>query len=687
MNSTNKFSWEPAGPPDGLFHPELTVTELARERACIHPQRRYVTFLADGENDEYHLTYAELDRSAIAVGAWLQKQGLVKGDRAMIMLPNSLEFVRILYGCFYAGVIAVPQPQQLQAYLKTLLPAIESATPKLLIATTGIVEFVRDKCPADLKPVFANIRVVSAAEVLSGISGNFSPPLITRTDIAYLQYTSGSTGTPKGVMISHRNILANMEQARIFGNWEEGKGTSLWLPLFHDFGLAAGMLGAMVNGGFVILMTPAHFMVKPLRWLTSISRYRCAYSYAPPFGYDLCIRKISDAEKQELDLSSLVSSVYGAEPVHYESVRRFNSYFAACGLSETAIRPGFGMAETVIMFSESDRLRSICADRDVLERNGKLKLLDKTTEADRKKVLVNLGPAMHGHEIVIRGSGDVALPEGEVGEIMLSGPSVCEGYFRNPEATRKTFQQEIQGKKGLFLTTGDLGFLWQGDLYFAGRIKDIIIIRGKNHYPQDIEYAIPLGKEIRPECVLAFSDTSGSGNERLVVAMELEGILMRDQEMLYKYIIPSIDNRIVSELGKQMQIYPDIRIYLKPGTLTKTSSGKIKHAENRDRLLSSETNGLICRCPDQPEIPDNLENVEKTIKFLFFQSFGIQPDMEKNLGQSGLERSKIIRFLDQLEEIYNLPDGDLSDGIDDKITVAGLVSQVEEQLWLGSVPI
>ncbi len=687
MNPVNHSPDIQFSPPAGLFHSELTMTELAIQRARLHPERRYITFLADGEKDERHLSYAELDHSARHVAGWLQQQGLVKGDRAMIMLPNGLEFVKTLYGCFYSGVIAVPQPQQLQAYLKTFLPSIESAAPKLLIATKGIVEFIRHKCPDTLKDIFSRIIVISTEELLSSDSAAFLPPEIRKEDIAYLQYTSGSTGTPKGVMISHRNILANMEQARIFGNWEEGKGTSLWLPLFHDFGLAAGMLGAMVNGGFVILMTPAHFMVKPLRWLETITKYRCAYSYSPPFGYDLCIRKISAADKQQLDLSSLVSSVYGAEPVHYASVKQFNDYFSDCGLSNTAVRPGFGMAETVIMFSESDKLRSIRVDRTELETNGRLKLIDESTIPDRIKELVNLGPAMREHDMVIKGPDNVALPEGVVGEIMLSGPSVCEGYFKNPEATRETFQQRIKGKDNPFLATGDLGLLWKGDLYFAGRIKDIIIVRGKNHYPQDIEYSIPLGKEIRPECVLAFADTAGSGKERLVIAMELDGSLMRDREMLHKYIIPAVDKRIVAELGKQLQVYPDIRLYLKPGTLVKTSSGKIKHNENRRNLQKPDLSGLICRIPELPKPENETVDTEAVVLRLFQQMTGVKPEMDQMIARLCNDKSKIQRFIDELEEMYPLPNQDLPDWIDDETTLDELVSWLDEQLWSGTIPI
>ncbi|MCP4752243.1 MAG: fatty acyl-AMP ligase [Proteobacteria bacterium] len=662
-----------------------TIVTVARQRAVEHPDRNYLTFLQDGDANEALLSYGELDRSARRVAAWLQKFGLARGDRALIMLPNGLELTQILFGCFYAGVLAVPQPQQLQAYLKTFIPTLNIAKPKLLIATSSIVDFVGTRLPPVLKEPFSRLSVVSVQEVLSETSDDYQEQEIQPSDTAYLQFTSGSTGDPKGVMVGHRNIMANMEQARIFGNWEEGKGTSLWLPLFHDFGLAAGMLGAMYNGGFVVLMTPAHFMVKPWRWLSSISKYRCEYSYAPPFGYDLCIRQITPEEKSRLDLSCLVSMVYGAEPVHYSSVKRFNGYFAECGLKPSVVRPGFGMAETVIMFSESSGLGTLCADRRLLETQGKLRLIDETAPLEEKKYLVDLGPSMVDHEIVIKSDENKPLPEGEVGEIVLSGPSVCQGYYENPEATRETFQQRIEGKEEPFLSTGDLGLMWEGKLYFTGRIKDIIIIRGRNYFPQDIEHAVPQGKEIRSGCVIAYAASEGERAEQLVVAMEIQAELMMDMDMFLKYVLPAIDKKVTTEIGQQFQIRPDIRLYLRPGTLTKTSSGKIKHHENIKKLSQPDFKGLVSRLSDISEEEKEVLELQTTVMQLFEKIVGTKAVPDAPILPSG-ESSKIAGFIEAIEEKYPVPGLDVNDIVDETTTLNEIMEWLEEQLWSGMIP-
>jgi len=516
--------------------PDDTIVSIARRRAETHPDRKYIIFLSDGDDQEEILTYGELDQSAKQVAFWLADHGVVKGERALTILPNSLAFNQIFFGCLYGGVLAVPLsepagPKQMRAYLETFVPTVKTAKPKILITTPMLVQFLNDGLPVELKELFAGIQIVSADTVLTETAIPVQLPVPQPTDLAYLQFTSGSTGTPKGIMIAHRNVMANMEQAQVSCQWEEEKGTGLWLPLFHDFGLAAGMIGALYSGGFVVLMTPAHFIVKPVRWLNAISKYRCAYSYAPPFAFDICYKKVTAEEKAKLDLSCLVSVTYGAEPVHYTGVKAFNETFATCGLSQTAIQPGFGMAETVIMFSRSEGLTALCANRKLLETTGKLRLIDESAPDEDKKYLVNLGPAMNGHEILVKDDNNRILPEGVVGEIMISGPSVCEGYFENPEATREIFRQKIEGREQPFLSTGDLGLLWQKNLYFTGRIKDLIIIRGRNYYPQDIEYALPQVEEIRPGCAIAYASDKFESGEALVLAMEVKGHLLKEMAL------------------------------------------------------------------------------------------------------------------------------------------------------------
>lgn len=662
-----------------------TIVSIAKQKALSSPDETYIIFLEDGDDKESRLSFGELDQAARQIAGWLQNNGIVPGDRVMMMLPNGLDFIKILYGCFYAGAVAVPQPQQLQAYIKTFVPTINSAKPALLVATSSIVSFVQTRLPESLVEPFSKVKIVTPLEMMSEPENLFVSPEIRPDTIAYLQYTSGSTGTPKGVVISHRNITSNMEQAAIFGNWEKGKGTSLWLPLFHDFGLAAGLLGAMYNEGFVVLMTPAQFMVKPKRWLNSISKYKCAYSYSPPFGYDLCVKQLTEKEKSTLDLSSLISSVYGAEPVHYSSVKKFNEYFADCGLSESAIRPGFGMAETVIMFSESSGLSVIFADRHLLETEGKLRVLDEKENLKKSISLVNLGPSMRDHEIVIKDDRNNALPEGEVGEILVSGPSVCEGYFANDVATEKTFRQKIKGKESHFLATGDLGLLWEGNLYFIGRIKDLIIIRGRNYYPQDIEFAVPQDKEIRSGCVIAYAIKDRDESEKLAIAMELQAELFRDKDMFENYILPAIDKKVVAELGKQLQIHPDIRLYVKPGTMKKTSSGKIKHHENIKMFSDDNFQGFLVRLPGISDEEKEILELTKSIKQSFKNIVSDEQEYDRALVNFDMEGEKIRQFLKVINEEFSRAGIEQTNVLDKNSTVNEIIEWLEEQFYSSMV--
>ena len=504
------------------------IVEVAWQRATDHPDRDCVIFLEDGENEAVgngtsgSLNYQENDTAARQVAAALQKRGITKGERVLVILPNSLEFVKVFYGCLYGGILAVPlsEPAGLQnmvPYLETFLPTLNASKPSLLIATTSMVDFLRNRLPPELEKVFVGLAIASDKEILSETDGEFSAPEINTADTAYLQFTSGSTGTPKGIMIGHSNLMANLEEARKFMQLEEKNGTAVWLPLFHDFGLAAGLMGALYSGGFVVLMTPAHFIREPMRWLMAISKYNCAHSYVPPFALDLCMKKISTDELQQLDLSCLVSVTDGSEPVHYLPTKKFNERFAKCGLKPDVIRPGFGMAEIVIMFSGCKTgLKGLCIDRHVLETKGRVKLLDENAPDPDKKMLVNLGSQMDGHEIVIKGKENQPLQEGEVGELMVSGPSVAQGYYDNIQATEEIFQQKIKDKEQPFLATGDSAFLWKDELYFAGRIKDIIIIRGRNYYPQDIEILLSKVEELRPGCLMAYaSETQAPATDKI----------------------------------------------------------------------------------------------------------------------------------------------------------------------------
>ena len=663
--------------------------EVARQRAVEHPERDCVIFLEDGENKTVgggtsaSMTYQQNDQAACQVAASLQKRGIKQGERVLVILPNSLEFVKIFYGCLYGGILAVPLsepagPQNMAAYLETFLPTLKVSKPSLIIVSSQLAEFLRNQLPPELQKVFSGLEIATAQEILAETSAEYSAPEIKAEDTAYLQFTSGSTGTPKGIMIGHSNLMANLEEARKFMQLEEEDGTAVWLPLFHDFGLAAGLMGALYSGGFTVLMTPAHFIRKPLRWLAAMSKYKCAHSYVPPFALDLCLKKISDEELQQLDLSCMVSVTDGSEPVHYLPTKKFNERFSACGLKADVIRPGFGMAEIVIMFSGSKTgLHGLCVDRHILEKEGRVKVLNDDAPATDKKMLVNLGSQMDGHEIVIKGLENQQLPEGEVGELMVSGPSVAQGYYENKQATEEIFRQKIIGKEQPFLATGDTALLWKGELYFAGRIKDIIIIRGRNYYPHDIELVLAGIEELRPGCLMAYASGAEDESEHLAVAVEVRADLIKDIDVFRKYVLTSIDQQIIEIVGKHFQIAPSERLYLEPGTIAKTSSGKIKHLRNRKIFAEDTFAGLIERVSSSVETEDfdvveNKPSLETELTVLFKNVVSLEPELDQPILDCGADSVVIVEFVDQVETKYAL-----SLEIEDDTTLKDIIAQLK----------
>ena len=639
--------------------------------------------MAVGDGTSAAMTYQQNDQAACQVAASLQKRGIKQGERVLVILPNSLEFVKIFYGCLYGGILAVPLsepagPQNMAAYLETFLPTLKVSKPSLIIVTSQLADFLRNQLPPELQKVFSGLEIATDQEILADTSAEYSAPEIKAEDTAYLQFTSGSTGTPKGIMIGHSNLMANLEEARKFMQLEEEDGTAVWLPLFHDFGLAAGLMGALYSGGFTVLMTPAHFIRKPLRWLSAMSKFKCAHSYVPPFALDLCLKKISDEELNQLDLSCMVSVTDGSEPVHYLPTKKFNERFSACGLKADVIRPGFGMAEIVIMFSGSKTgLHGLCVDRHVLETEGRVKVLGDDAPAADKKMLVNLGSQMDGHEIVIKGPDNQQLPEGEVGELMISGPSVAQGYYENMQATEEIFRQNIIGKEQPFLATGDTALLWKGELYFAGRIKDIIIIRGRNYYPHDIELVLAGVEELRPGCLMAYASGAEDESEHLAVAVEVRADLLKDPDVFRKYVLTSIDQKIIEIVGKHFQITPSERLYLEPGTIDKTSSGKIKHLRNRKTFAEETFAGLIERVSSSTETEDfdvaeNKPSLETELTALFNKVVSLEPELDQPILDCGADSVVIVEFVDQVETKYAL-----NLEIEDDTTLKDIIGQVK----------
>lgn len=558
--------------------PPETLVELLRRRALQQPAQKAFTFLLDGETEERHLTYGELDRQARTLAALFQSLRS-KGERALLLYPPGLDYIAAFFGCLYAGVIAVPAyPPRNDRALPRLQAIIQDAGATLVLSTGAV--FSKMDAMFKQAPNLRRLKWVATDGPIAAGSGEWREPGAQPDTLAFLQYTSGSTGIPKGVMLTHRNLLHN--EAAMYTRFEhsaESIGVS-WLPTYHDMGLIGGMLQPLYGGFPCIMMAPASFIQRPFRWLQAISRYRGTTSGGPNFAYDHCVRNITPEQKAELDLSSWVLAFNGAEPVRSETLERFAAAFEPCGFRREAFYPCYGLAEASLIVSGGTKGIAPAAerlDKGALEQNRVVPPSEGTAAIS----LVGCGQTIPDQEIVI---ADIASGErcfaGEVGEIWVSGPSIAKGYWKRPYETDETFGALLPDGKGPFLRTGDLGFLKEGALFVTGRLKDLIVIQGRNHYPQDIERTVERSAAIfRPGCGAAFS-VEINGEERLVLVQEIDFRQKPDEKVI---------GAVRLAVAKEHELEVHAAVLIRPGTLPKTSSGKIQHRLCRSKFLE---NGL-----------------------------------------------------------------------------------------------
>ena len=573
-----------------------TIVDLLRQRAAYRPHDRAFTFLLDGENEELHLTYAELDRKARAVGAWLAHSGMA-GKRVLLLYPSGLDFIAAFMGCLYGGAIAVPAyPPRKNRSVERIEAIASDADASVALTTRDVLD--RFDGLRATAPSLENLVWKVDNELDVAWADRWSRPDIDGDTLAFLQYTSGSTGTPKGVMLSHENLLHN--SLRIMQAFEITRSQSgvFWLPSFHDMGLIGGILVPLYGGKFNVLMSPVAFLQKPLRWLQAISRYRATISGGPNFAYELCVRKTTPEQRATLDLSSWSLAFNGAEPVRAETLDAFAEAFAPCGFRREAFYPCYGLAESTLMVTggmkfEPPVIRSFDA---VSIDNGAAVARPGNTSGVRR--LVGSGRELDGQDVLIVDPQTCeALPPGRVGEIWVSGPSVAQGYWNRPDASAETFgamlvQPELapaaravakwRPNAGPYLRTGDLGFFDDGELFVTGRLKDLIIVRGRNHYPQDIEHAVEDACGlVRAGSIAAFA-VDVEGRERVVVVAELERGRRDPAE------IASAFEAIRRRLATEHELAVEAIVLVRPNSVPKTSSGKIqRHACKRQFLEGS----------------------------------------------------------------------------------------------------
>lgn len=567
-----------------LFLPDseqkATLVNLLSDRAQQQPDRVPYTFLVDGETEKVSFSYEKLDQKARAIAALLQSMKAFK-ERVLLLYPPGLEFIAAFFGGLYAGVTVVPvYPPRGKQRMTRLQAIAKDAQATFALTTSSVITKLGEKFKEE--PELAALQCIATDEIAKDLADDWFFPEIANNSLALLQYTSGTTGNPKGVMVNHDNLLYN--SALIYQAFEHTSNSRgvIWLPPYHDMGLVGGVLQPVYGNCSVTLMSPESFLQQPFRWLKAISDYQATTSGGPNFAYDLCIDKITPEQRQQLDLSSWEVAFNGAEPVRAETIEKFSETFADCGFRKNAFYPCYGMAETTLIVSGGWK-KEPPVIRFVQEQALKQNLIVTTTNEDEDaRAIVGVGHSTPNQKIVIVRPESLTLcRDGEIGEIWVAGRSVAGGYWRKPEETEQTFNAQLQDtKEGPFLRSGDLGFLLDGELFITGRIKDMIIIRGQNHYPQDIELIVENSHPaLRSNCGAAFT-VEIEGVEQLVIVQEVERTYLRQLDV--DEVVKSI-RQAVSE-QHQLQVYAIA--LLKTATIPKTSSGKIQRLGCRVGFLN-----------------------------------------------------------------------------------------------------
>ena len=550
------------------------------------PAKTAFILLGDDGSEVSSLTYEQLEQDVRKCTVFLQRTYPARSRVALIFQP-CLEFITAFLGCLYANMIPVPTSPAVSfkgTALKRMLEIIKDSEPQCILTSLELKKAL-DTTESNLQRIA--IESLLASSPLAQDAATEDPGQAGADDIAFLQYTSGSTSMPKGVMVSYGNLLDNMQH---IGNSMKLNAQTVvvsWLPVFHDMGLIAVILTTLHLGAQCILMRPVTFLRRPFRWLEAISKYRGTVSHFPCFALDLCVRKITTDEKKTLDLSSWRIAGNAAEPIRAASVVTFTNAFKECGFRPQAHFPGYGLAEATLVVADNTQYSPASIIQISKRQLAQNILAEPDTDSNDVMELVSCGTHFPGHEVAIVDPATCKpCPPGCIGEIWLKSASVAKGYWRNEEATRQTFfAYTTAPKNGPYLATGDLGAFKNGQLFITGRLKDLIIINGRNLYPQDIEYlAESVHPMVRKGCVAAFSVDSADG-ECITLVAELE-------KQLDASAYAEICAHLRREVSKEFFIQVKTVILIGRGTIPKTTSGKIQRRACKENLLKAELSFL-----------------------------------------------------------------------------------------------
>jgi len=526
------------------------------------------------------LTYAALRRRALAVAAALRRRH-AEGSRVLLVLHPGLDYVACFLGCLYAGAIAVPiYPPRRNRNFDRFATVVADSGARFALAQPA----VRRETEAAVAPAAAKAVAWLTPEGDGDEPSDWDLPYTDAETPAFLQYTSGSTAEPRGVVVSHGNLGHNLELlAEPFAmTADEVTGLS-WLPPFHDLGLIGNLLASVHHGTPSVLMAPQTFLADPLFWLRAITHFKATASSAPNFAYDLCAARATPEALAGLDLRSWRTAFNGAEPVLPATLERFARTFAPCGFAAEAFCPGYGLAEATLVVSAQPRGRGACVrsfDRDALARHRVVPSADTAPGAVR---LAGSGIVLGGQRVAIADpDSGRALPADAVGEICVAGPSVARGYWAKPEVNRELFRARLAGTDdGFFLRTGDLGFLHEGQLFVTGRLKDLIILGGANHYPQDLELTARRAHPALGEAAGAAFAVIDEHGESLALVHEIN---LQHRQFDAAAVVAALREAVARE--HQLAV-PHVAL-VRFTTLPKTSSGKIQRRRARELFLAGK---------------------------------------------------------------------------------------------------
>lgn len=615
---------------------DSTIIQLLSNKVKANPEKVLYTFLKNGITETERRTYQQLHDMSSSIGAVLHKHAQV-GDRVLLLFPSGLSYIDAFFGALYAGIIAVTAyPPTLNSKNEKLKSIINDCKPKIVLTTSEMYK-KREDIISNI-PSLSEVLWICSEEIANADGSDWFEPTITSDSIAFLQYTSGSTSNPKGVMVSHKNLLCNEALLSDGFSHNENSNYVTWLPIYHDMGLIGNIIQSLYSGSSCFLMSPFSFLKKPIVWLEAISKYRAHTSGGPNFAYDLLSRTVTEADLVGLDLSCWKIAFNGAEPIRSSTVKSFSKKFKSVGFENKAFYPCYGLAEATLFVTGSEK-NLPC---EIISVDGKNMVSSGFVRQEFQEVLI-VDPDT---------KNECSL--GTIGEIWVSGDSVALGYWNNPEKTDEIFNAfTCNSKKGPFLRTGDMGFFGGDELYVSGRLKELIIIKGRNFYPQDIELIVEgCDSVLKPGCSASFS-IDHNNEEKLIVVQEIKNRVKINN-------IQQLLGKINLEISRNLEVDVYDILLVKSGSIPKTTSGKIQRIKAKKLYLGNQFDviGYLSDCKkriiDNPDRVDYIapkSDIEKLLIDICQQSLGIDKvgtsDSFFELGATSLTLSAVSNELNK----------------------------------------